>query len=291
MSHDNRRALGFLNTAIEHTQANADVLKAARAIMGIGLEHWSTRRAPKQLMLAAAVLKPVTAAELTNALAGAGYGAQEVAVAVKTYFNGLSALELGRLLQEAYRTPPMATDAMQAALKAATFNDAQVAAALSTLYPPKINFKREGPAGVTSALKFDDFELAAQQAKSITKIIVHSGEIVDGLNSLIGEQMTPQHGGTAGSATEIAFAPGDALVEVSGSVGQWCGANCVLQIILKTSKNKVYGPFGSMRNVIDRTSFTFNAQAGEIAGFHGSSVRIGQGTYLGSLGVVILDRS
>jgi hypothetical protein len=250
--------------------------------------NYDTLQVPEQIIPAAAARNSVTAAELTQALAGAKFSAREVAPAVKAHFS-MPALELGHLLRDAYHE--LGANDLDAALKAAQYSDAEVAAAVSTLYPLKL----EGPAGKLSKHTFDDFVWANQQQQSLTKIIVRHGEIVDSIQSFIGSQRgskwTPRHGGQGGTKEELVFKPGDVLVEISGYVGIWYKRQHILQLTLKTRQGEIYGPYGSMKSATRKEPFCFNTQSGEIVGFHGSYGPDpgSQEDYLTALGVVIKE--
>lgn len=234
----------------------------------------------------------VTAAELLQALERAGYPGPEAAPAVRTYFTSLSALDMGRLFFSTYTQPPIGANDMKIALRAANYSDLDVETVLSTLYPVARTYRHEGPVGRLVGEAFDDFAQAKLNGQSVTRIVIRSGDIIDSIQSFIGGQATPQHGGNGGGVHELVIAGGDALVEVSGYYGYWYGQTYVLQLSLRTRANVTYGPFGNVPR--SGTPFRFSAQSGEIVGFHGahSLGRQANGSmsrFLSALGVVVKE--
>jgi len=106
---------------------------------------------------------------------------------------------------------------------------------------------------------------AAQNIERIVKIVVHSGEIIDGLEITYlkknGQLETVSHGGKGGSATPVELQANELIVGVAGRyqnpASTFYGPQVVAQIsftIADTSSNvavpsvRIAGPFGQPSN-------------------------------------------
>jgi hypothetical protein len=228
----------------------------------------------------------------------------EVAEALKDPRNypSLTALQLGTVLKADGVFPDISASEMQIVLSTVTCNNApcytadEVEAAMNELYPspppPPPAYRREGPAGqvITGALPFDGTDGA--NGRSITKLVIRSGNIVDGIQVGYGQppELQAPHGGSGGGGKHVTLDAGDVLTGISGYWGRWFGGNYILQLTFTTRNGKKYGPYGDMAYSNSRNAFSLDVNAGEeIVAFFGAGAygNNRKSIYLGSLGIVI----
>jgi Glycosyl hydrolases family 18 len=137
-----------------------------------------------------------------------------------------------------------------------------------------------------SASAFDDTAIVGAAGNvPITRMVVRSGNVLDAIQatntgSFSGcnkplNYVLPQHGGKGGQASNVAIAPGDAIVGISGYTGTWFGWDVVLQLTITTRGGQVFGPFGTMDNATSKTAFSCTAPAGQsILAFSGTAVEV-----------------
>jgi hypothetical protein len=119
----------------------------------------------------------------------------------------------------------------------------------------------------------------------MTSLLVRSGDIIDAIQPIYGSNSAPLQGGSGGTSTTIDLT-GDAIVSISGSTGIYFGMTQVAQLTFKTARGKTYGPFGTMRSVMNPHPFELAAPTGcSIRSFFGTTtVHTGGTTYIASLG-------
>lgn len=127
-----------------------------------------------------------------------------------------------------------------------------------------------------NAMAFDDGPTIAMLGNPpIAGMVVMAGEILNAIQTTSGAYGLPQHGDTSGSANTITLAAGERITEATGATGIWYGNACVVQLTLKSSAGKTYGPYGTMGGVTSSTPFTFTAPSGQsIVAFSGSLVNV-----------------
>jgi hypothetical protein len=135
---------------------------------------------------------------------------------------------------------------------------------------------------------FDDVPATVQDIKPITKVSIHSGNIIDQLDVFYAGVSKP-HGGNGGGESSFSLSDGEYITEVSGDYGEWYGAVQILMLKFKTSKGKTFGPYGNMDNSVTRTPFSFKTSGNEaIVGFYGTVFTHTDGlTGLSAIGVGI----
>ncbi len=179
-----------------------------------------------------------------------------------------SALDVARAVRDPTLFPQATRAEVGAALRAAGHTGEDVTAALAAVFPATLRCM--GPAGKLTGTHFDDRD-AALSLGPITALLVHAGDILDGLQVTHGAVPLPLHGGTRGGPNPVPLPQGITLVGISGYTGQWYGGEYVLQLWLHTSDGLERGPFGTMDGHTSRTHFSFLAKDGEqIVAFTGS---------------------
>jgi uncharacterized protein (DUF433 family) len=137
---------------------------------------------------------------------------------------------------------------------------------------------------------FDDTAAALALGQPLTRIQVHSGNIVDAVQAFYGPDASPlpSHGGGGGGPSDVVVDPNDPVTGVSGYWGSWFGGVYILQLTLTTQSGRSFGPFGNMEFAGSRTPFLFQAAPGESLLAFAGTVGMGnngQSQFLGSLGV------
>ena len=101
--------------------------------------------------------------------------------------------------------------------------------------------------------EFDDWAAAERNGLNLTKIVIYSGQILDGLMTFYGRESVfhggrPDHSGDpyGGRATEIVLEPGDPIVAVTGRLDRSSAHrfNSFYQVRLRLKSGRVHGPFG-----------------------------------------------
>ncbi len=130
---------------------------------------------------------------------------------------------------------------------------------------------------------FDDTTLiATAENPPISSLTIRAGDVLDAIQtvntgSFESAKVTytsVQHGGSSGVPHEVSLAPGELLTEVSGYTGTWYGWECVVQLTLKTSRGRTFGPFGSMAGATDSKPFSHSRAGQCIVAFSGSTVLV-----------------
>jgi hypothetical protein len=142
---------------------------------------------------------------------------------------------------------------------------------------------------------FSDLEEAKKSGLPITKMIIHSGEVLDSIQAcyMPNFECLPQHGGNGGKKDEFKLEAGDRIIEVSGYWGNWFGRDTILQITITTKDKKTYGPYGNMNNATTKTPFSFKGD--EIYAFFGSTITVpmaggNESDIINTLGVGIIKK-
>lgn len=136
---------------------------------------------------------------------------------------------------------------------------------------------------------FDDVPANVQSIRPITRIVLHSGDVVDSLAVTYGG-IESTHGGTGGLATVLDLEAGDAILEVSGQTGYWMAQTRVLTLTIKTRSGKVCTG-GSRHGSSNGTPFSFQASGTQaIVGFFGSVATVNSAITLGTVGVGLATR-
>lgn len=227
----------------------------------------------------------ITPEQLARALA-LDFPVNDVAAAVHSSFARLTAFEMTTVLTSVYADPPLTSDQLAGALAAAGYSPA-----------PPSGVRREGPAGHPNGDSFDDTDAVSALGGSISRIVVHASDIVDGLQTFVGDAPLPLHGGAGGAPTTVDLAPDELLVEVSGHQGTWFGQSCIVQLSLRTRSPRGetnHGPFGTMAYAEDVTPFRFMTLSGRIVAFlghdfAGAESDGSQTRYLAAIGVAIAE--
>lgn len=120
----------------------------------------------------------------------------------------------------------------------------------------------------------------------LTRLVVHSGEIVDGLQATYGSQTMPWHGGSSAGQI-IDLAEGEYITQVSGLYGDYHGAIGIFQFEVCTNR-RTLPKFGSINRAVDAHPFSFKAESGEsIVAFSGRTFRHSdRAVFISALGVV-----
>lgn len=217
----------------------------------------------------------------------------EIARALKDarVYPSLTALQMGTVLKDNQVFPMLTDSQMTQALTDAGYAAPEVQQAVAQLFPQPRQYRRLGPIGVQGE-PFDDTSAAQNLGQPLSKITVHTGNIIDAITTFYGGQYQalPAHGGSGGDGTDIVFDPEDVLIEVSGFYGSWYGGNYILQLTFTTRNGKNYGPYGDMNSASTRTPFRLQANANEqVLAFFGSTAfgSNGRAMYLGSLGITV----
>lgn len=79
--------------------------------------------------------------------------------------------------------------------------------------------------------------------RTLKTLIVRHGDILDGIELVYDSGAAAQYGNRRqGRGDRVDLAAGEEIVEISGYLGQWFGARHILQITLRTSQNRSFGP-------------------------------------------------
>lgn len=135
-----------------------------------------------------------------------------------------------------------------------------------------------------SGTSFSDTPPGGQR---LTRLLVRSGDVVDGIQATYGSQAMPLHGGSGGAAHTIDLAEGEYITEISGLYGGYFGAVHILQLTVRTNR-RTLPTYGSTNYATNPSPFSFKAESGEsIIAFSGRTFRHSDGTdYVSALGVV-----
>jgi hypothetical protein len=132
-----------------------------------------------------------------------------------------------------------------------------------------------GSVDVPSTSRFDDWD-EAEALGSIRHVTVWAGDVVDAVRVGYALRSLEKHGGTGGGRHDVALEPGETLVGLSLSHGEYFGAHhlcgVTLEIRGKGGTTRTAGPFGSGGNAADPMPSRIKAPAGEqIAALAGGS--------------------
>jgi len=129
---------------------------------------------------------------------------------------------------------------------------------------------------------FDDWAVAERNGLYITKIVIYSGEILDGLMTFYGQESVfhggrPDHSGDpfGGRATEIILEPDDPIVAITGRLDRSSAHrfNSFYQIRLRLKSGRVHGPFGWLGEAGTDAKFELSWPRCRLAAFHGAQHR------------------
>jgi len=122
----------------------------------------------------------------------------------------------------------------------------------------------------------------------LTRLTIHSGEVIDALQATYGATALPAHGGPGGGPTVIDLATDEYITELSGTYGTYYGAVHILQLQVRTN-TATYNTLGSTNGASGVTPFRFTTESGEaIVALSGRTFRHTDGTlFVSALGVTI----
>jgi murine toxin len=125
------------------------------------------------------------------------------------------------------------------------------------------------------------------EGQRLTRLLVHSGDVIDAIQATYGGKEMPLHGGKGGKANTIDLAEGEYITEISGKFGNYFGAVHILELSIRTNR-RALPTYGSTRLATNPQPFSFKAESGEaIIAFSGRTFQHTDGTnYVSALGVV-----
>lgn len=211
----------------------------------------------------------------------------------KSIFDDITPEDMAKLLKDLHYSRSETEEALREVYPELT--EAQLSHILTEVYGEPIvkwtNLRKLGVVG-GSGSAFDDVPKTEQEIKSITKLVVRSGNIIDQIKIVYGDHETQPHGGNGGGESIINLDSEDYLEEVSGYYGTWFGAQHILQLTFKTNKGKVFGPYGNMEFSTGVSKFSFKGNKGEgIVAFYGTTFTHTDGLKaVSSIGVAVAKR-
>lgn len=126
-----------------------------------------------------------------------------------------------------------------------------------------------------SGRSFDDTGMGIMSGSVVTGFQVWSGDVLNAVQMTNGSWPMPQHGGSSGMQQPlVTLAGGEIITSVAGFTGNWFGRICVLQITLKSSTGRSYGPYGTMANSSGATAFTLAGNGSALRAFSGTLVNV-----------------
>lgn len=205
----------------------------------------------------------ITPEEMAKLLKGLNFSRSETEEALKEVYPELTEAQLSQILKDVYGEPVVKWT----------------------------NLRKLAAVG-GSGSAFDDVPKTEQEIKSIKKLVVRSGNIIDQIKIAYEDHETKAHGGNGGSESIINLDSEEYLEEVSGYYGAWFGAQHILQLTFKTNQGRVFGSYGSMEFSTGVTKFSFKANKGEgIVAFYGTTFTHSDGLKaVSSIGVAVATR-
>lgn len=137
-------------------------------------------------------------------------------------------------------------------------------------------------------IAFNDWtQVQSSNLGQITKLTVHHGWLVDGIQATYNTTSLPAHGGMGGVSSEATFTATDPLVEVSGYYGDFAYGNglFILQLTLKSKSGKVFGPFGTMQGSSNTKPFSYSTCDDQAVRAFWGGIDSGSGKYVTTLGI------
>lgn len=118
--------------------------------------------------------------------------------------------------------------------------------------------------GISMGMYFNDNNIANGK-KRITKIVLHTGWVVDGFQFIYDDiYATPFHGGMGGSRQELKLQNDEWIVSIEGEIGdyQYQGPNTLCSIAIKTNKGHVISG-GTKDGCTNLKQFSYKASSGQ----------------------------